>query len=126
MKTKIQFVLSLLFGLLFMNGGLNKIFNYIPVPEDMPASMLDLMANLMAFGWLMPLIAWVEIIGGILFILPKTRAFGAVVLFPIQIGILLTHLNQAPDGLPMAIILLAIHLWVIIDNRAKYLPMLKA
>ena len=98
----------------------------MPMPDDLPEEMLNLFMNLMEFGWLLPLVAWVEIIGGILLILPKTRALGAVVLFPVQVGILLIHLNQAPEGLALAIVLMAIHLWIIFENKDKYLPMLKA
>lgn len=126
MKNKILFVLCLLFGLMFVNSGLNKFFNYIPMPKDMPAEMVKLNEAFMTIGWLMPLIGLVEIIGGVLFILPKTRALGAVIIFPIMVGILLTHIFNAPEGLPIAIVLLAINIWVIIENRNKYMPMIKA
>jgi len=124
MKKKILFVVSILFGLMFINAGLNKFFNYIPVPADMPEKMMNAMKAMMELGWLLPLIAVAEIIGGILFMIPKYRALGAIIIFPIMIGILLTHLFIAPSGLPMALVLLAINLWVIIENRAKYLPMI--
>jgi putative oxidoreductase len=55
----------------------------------------------------------------------KFRALGAIIIFPVMIGILLTHIINAPSGLPLAIILLAINLWVIIENREKYLPMIE-
>lgn len=125
MKKKILFVISLLFGLMFINSGLNKFFNYIPVPEDMPENMVKLMGAMMEFGWLMPLIATVEIVGGILFIIPKFRALGAIMIFPIMVGILLTHIFNVPSGLPIALILMAINLWVIFENREKYMPMIK-
>ncbi len=125
MKKKILFVVSILFGLMFINAGLNKFFNYIPVPADMPEKMMNAMKAMMELGWLLPLIAVAEIIGGILFMIPKYRALGAIVIFPIMIGILLTHLFIAPSGLPMALVLLAINLWVIIENREKYLPMIR-
>lgn len=80
----------------------------------------------MTIGWLLPLVAIVEIIGGVLFILPKTRALGAVVIFPIMIGILLTHVFNAPDNLPIAVVLLVINIGVIIENKNKYMPMIKA
>ena len=123
MKQKIIFALSLLFGLLFINAGLNKFLNYMPVPDDLPERMQKVGAAFMEIGWLMPLIGFAEIVGGILFIIPKTRALGAIVIFPVTIGILLTHLIDAPSGLPIALIVLAINLWVIYESREKYLPM---
>ncbi len=71
MKHKILLGVSILFGLMFINSGLNKFFNYIPVPKDMPESMLKLMAAFIEIGCLIPLVAIVEIIGGILFITNK-------------------------------------------------------
>ena len=124
MKNKIQFVLSLLFGIGYINSGLNKFFNYMPVPENMPQEMVTAFTALMEIRWLMPLVAIVEIVGGALFIPGKFRALGAVVIFPVSVGVLLIHSTVAPSGLPMALFIMAINLWVIIDNRRKYLPMI--
>ncbi|HYG38394.1 MAG TPA: DoxX family protein [Cytophagales bacterium] len=123
MKKKILFVLSLLFGLMFINAGLNKFFNYMPVPEDMPEKMMKVMGAFMEIDWLMPLIAVAEIVGGVLFITNKYRALGAIIILPVMIGIVLTHIIHAPSGLPIALILLAIDLWAIFENREKYMPM---
>lgn len=121
MKGKITFILCLLSGLLFLNAGLNKFFTYMPVPNDLPKEMIKMSTAMMQIGWLLPLVAVAEILGGILLILPKTRALGAIILFPVLLGILLTHLTAAPEGLPMAFILFTINLWIILENRAKYL-----
>ncbi len=125
MKKKILFIVSLLFGLMFINAGLNKFFNYMPVPKDMPESMMKVMTAFMEISWLMPLVGIAEILGGILFITNKYRALGAIIIFPVMIGVLLTNIVNAPTGLPLAIVLLAINVWVIIENRAKYLPMIR-
>jgi uncharacterized membrane protein YphA (DoxX/SURF4 family) len=125
MKKKILFVLSLLFGLMFINAGLNKFFNYLPAPENLPEKLLREMNAFMEIGWLMPLVGAAEIVGGLLFIIPKYRALGALLLLPVMVGVLLTNLIAAPSGLPLVVILLAIQLWVMIENREKYLPMVR-
>lgn len=125
MKQKIMFVLSLLTGLMLINAGLNKFLNYIPVPEDLPENMKKINDAFMEIGWLLPLIGAAEILGGILFIIPKTRALGALVILPVMVGILLTHIIIMPSGLVMAAVLMAINLWVIYENREKYLPMIQ-
>jgi uncharacterized membrane protein YphA (DoxX/SURF4 family) len=124
-KTKVLFVLSLLFGLLFINGGLDKFFHYMPMPKDISENMQKAFGAFMEISWLMPLVGFVELLGGILFIIPKTRALGAIVIFPVMIGILLTNTITDSTGLPIALVLLAINLWVIYENRNKYLPMIK-
>jgi putative oxidoreductase len=50
---------------------------------------------------------------------------GAIVILPVMMGVLMMHLCTAPSGLPIALVLLAINLWVIVENRAKYLPMIR-
>jgi putative oxidoreductase len=125
MKQKIQLVLCILTGLMFINGGLNKFFNYIPVPEDAPVEGMKDYAAMMEIVWLIPLLATAEIIGGLLFIFPKTRALGAIVIFPMLVGILLTHIFVDTSALPVALVLSAILGWVIYDNREKYLPMIR-
>ncbi len=125
MKQKILLVVSVLFGLLFINSGLNKFFNYMPMPKDMPDSMLKLMGAFMEIKWLMPLVGIVEIVGGLLFILPKYRALGAIIIFPVMLGILLTNIVNVPSGLPFGLVLFAINIWVIFENREKYLPMIR-
>jgi len=125
MKSKIQFVLCLLTGLMFINAGLNKFLNYMPMPKDMPEKMMKVMQAYMEIGWLMPLVGAAEIVGGLLLIIPRTRALGAVVLVPILTGILLSNISMAPSGLPIVLVLIAIVAWVIIDNWEKYLPMIR-
>jgi putative oxidoreductase len=124
MKNKIIFVVSLLFGLMFINAGLNKFLNYMPMPENLSEKLMKVGAAFMEIGWLMPLVGFAEILGGILFIIPKTRALGAVVIFPVMIGIMLMNTVTDTSGLPIALVLFAINLWVIFENRQKYMPML--
>ena len=125
MKNKILFGVSLLLGLIFINSGLNKFFNYMPMPKDLPENMMKIMGAIKEIGWLFPLVAVAEIVGGVLVITKKFRALGAIIIFPVLVGILLTHIFLAPSGLPLAIVLLGIELWVIVENREKYLPMIQ-
>jgi len=124
MKKKILFIVCLLFGLMFINAGLNKFFNYMPVPKDMPKNVMTMFGAIMQIRWLLPLVGIAEIIGGILVIIPRYRALGAIIIFPVMVGILLTALSLS-SGLPMALVLFVILIWVIIENWGKYLPMIE-
>jgi uncharacterized membrane protein YphA (DoxX/SURF4 family) len=124
-KSKVLFVLAFLFGLMFINAGLNKFLNYMPMPKDMPEKMMKAFGAFTEIGWLMPLVGIAEIVGGILFIIPKTRALGALIILPIMVGIILTNIVQDKSGLPIGIILSAILVWVMYENREKYLPMVR-
>lgn len=124
MKKKILFIACLLFGLMFINAGLNKFLNYMPVPKDMPPNAMAMFGAIMQIKWLMPLIGIAEIIGGILVIIPRFRALGAVIIFPVMVGILLTVISLS-SGLPMVLVLWAVLIWVLFENREKYFPMIR-
>lgn len=125
MKSKILFVLCLLTGLMFINAGLDKFLHYMPVPKEMPEKMVKAGKAFMEIGWLMPLVGAAEILGGLLLIFARTRPLGAIVIVPVLTGILLANISMAPSGLPIVFVLIAIIVWVIIDNREKYLPMIR-
>ena len=125
MKKKILLVLSILFGLMLTNSGLNKFLNFMPLPENMPEKLTQLMASLTEIGWLMPLVGGVEVVAGLLFMIPKYRALAAIMVFPIMIGIMLTHTFTDTSGLPVALVLFVINIWVIYENREKYIPMIR-
>jgi hypothetical protein len=73
----------------------------------------------------MPLIATAELTGGILLITNKYRALGALILLPVMVGIIVFHITTAPSGLPLVLVLLAIIIWVIYENREKYFPLVR-
>ncbi|HLV46805.1 MAG TPA: DoxX family membrane protein [Flavobacterium sp.] len=115
----IKFILCLLFGLIFFNAGLDKFLHYMPVPEMEP-EIMKIGEAMVALKWIIPLTGVIEIIGGVLFILPKTRALGAIVILPVMVGILIHNATFMPSGLIIAGILFLINLWMLYDNREKY------
>ena len=119
-------IVFILFALMMLNGGLNKIFNYLPVPEDLPEELISDSIAMMEIVWLMPLVAGAEIIGGILLLIPRTRALGILIIFPVMVGILCTHIFVAPSGLPTALILWIILLVLIADHWKTFKPLLSA
>lgn len=124
MKKKILHALSILLGLMILNSGLNKFFNYIPVPSDLPDAVVKDNAALMEIQWLMPLIAVAEIAGGLLLLFSSTRPMGVLVVFPVMAGVLLMHLFVMPGGLPIALVIWAILAWLIYEYREKYLNLI--
>lgn len=125
MKNKITFVLSLLFGLLFINAGLNKFLNYMPMPENLSEKMMKAMNAFSEIRWLLSLVGAVEVLGGLLIIMPTTRALGALMIFPIMVGIVLTNIVQDSSGLRIGGTLSAILIWIMHDNKEKYAPLFK-
>ncbi|WP_286590134.1 hypothetical protein [Sphingobacterium sp. N143] len=62
----------------------------------------------------------IEIIGGLLFLFPRTRTLGALVIFPILIGIFIHNVIFSPSGILMWAIVFMIWLWVVFENWGKY------
>jgi uncharacterized membrane protein YphA (DoxX/SURF4 family) len=122
------FIICLLFGLVFIFAGIGKFYNFAGEQKDTPARMLEIFNALKTVGWVLPLVGIAEIVGGFLFIIPRTRPLAALILLPILAGILLTNLSlpySGPMGPVILIILWAIELFVIISNRKRYLPMVQ-
>lgn len=118
----IKLIICLIFGLMFINAGLNKFLNYMPM-EEMTTEQMKIMQAFIEIKWLMPLVGAIEIIGGILFILPKTRALGAIVILPVMVGILCHNITFEPSGIVIALPFFLINVLVIVDNWKKYKPM---
>ncbi|MCX8522843.1 DoxX family protein [Chryseobacterium formosus] len=122
----IKFIISLLFGLMFINAGLNKFLNYMPMPKPTPEQM-KIFEAFNQLHWLMPLVGAVEVIGGLLFIFPKTRALGAIMILPVMVGIVLHvfTIDKSQMGMSIAGVLFLINIWMIIDNKDKYKALVK-
>lgn len=122
----IKLIICLLFGLMFINAGLNKFLNYMPMEKPTPEQM-EFFAAFEKIFWLMPLVGAVEIIGGLLSIFPKTRALGAIVILPVMVGIVIHvfTIDKSPMGMSIAGVLFLINLWMLIDNKEKYKALLK-
>lgn len=110
-----------LFALMFINAGLNKFLNYMPMPTDLPEDAQKAFAAFASIPWLMPLVGAIEVIGGLLVLFPKTRTLGAIVILPVMVGIVAHNLTVAPAaaGIGIAVVLLAINLWILFDNKHK-------
>jgi len=124
-RKKIINLLALLLALVLLNSGLNKFFNYMPMPKELPEAVIKDGAAMIEIAWLMPLLACAEILGALLLVFPKTRALGLLVVFPVLVGVLLTHIFVAPNGLAMALTIWAILICLIIDEKDKYLPLIR-
>ena len=113
-------ILFTLFGLMFINAGLDKFFHYMPTPE-LPEETKKVFAALMVIPWILPLVGVNEFIGGLLAIFSKTRTLGAMVLLPVMVEILAQNftVDLSGAGIGIAVVLLIILLWILFDNTHK-------
>jgi putative oxidoreductase len=119
----VKTIIFILFALMFINAGLNKFLNYMPVPELTPAQQ-QFFGAFMQIKWLMPLVAVAEIVGGLLCLSNRFRALGAIIILPVMIGIFVHHATMDPSGMLIASVLMIINIWIIADNWRKYRPLI--
>ena len=117
----IPIIAGLLLGLLFAASGAVVLFKFVPtppMPEGTPPA--HFMAAFVPTGYL-TFIKVLEVIGGILVAIPRTRNIGLLTLGPIIVNILAFHIFVAGAGVfqptILIIVLLATYLlWV--ERRA--------
>lgn len=114
----VKTIFFVLFALMMINAGLDKFFHYMPQPP-MDSEMQKIFAAMVSLKWILPLVAVVEILSGILILFPKTRTLGAIMIFPIMIGIICHNATFIPEGLAIAGPFLLINLWMLYDNKEK-------
>lgn len=114
----VKVILFTLFGLMFINAGLDKFLHYMPIPPLEP-EVLKVGEAFMSIKWLMPLVGAVELIAGLLFLFPKTRLLGALMIFPVMIGILLHNAVYMPSGLLIAGVFFLINVMVLYENKGR-------
>lgn len=120
---KVVNIIAILTGVAMAIFGANKFFNFIPMPELTPEQM-EIFGAFSTIKWLMPLIGAGEFLGGLALANPKTRALGAIMLFPITLGILLHALTIDMSALVMALVFFLVNLWMIWIYRERYMPMI--
>lgn len=120
---KVTFIARLLLGLIFLASGLVGLFNLVPPPPDLPENLMKFNEGLMASGYFFTLLKLTETICGALLMLGIFVPAALVILAPIVLNIFLTHLFLAPSGLPLAIVLGVLLIYLAFFSRpySKYI-----
>ena len=116
-------VAGILLGLLFVMSAVVVLFNLAPtppMPEGTPMAMF-----MGAFGTTgyMTFIKVLELLGGVLVAIPRTRNFGLLVLGPIIVNILAFHvfiMKGVGLGNPMLILIVALALYLLWVEREAF------
>ncbi len=122
---------SVLLGLAFITFGANFFLNFIPMPADpSPADAPHklFMAAMFPTGYL-TFVKVLEILGGVLVALPKTRNIGLLVLGPIIVNILAFHVFLTKGaGLfePPVVAIALLSAFLLFTERKSWLGLIKA
>jgi uncharacterized membrane protein YphA (DoxX/SURF4 family) len=123
MKTAVL-IARILLGIIFVVFGLNGFVPFLPQPE-MPQAANAFFGALAASGFMLPLLFATQIVGGALLLLGMVP-LGVLVLTPVIVHIVGFHVFLAPDGLPLAIVVAALGLFLALTHRRAYRPLFAA
>ncbi len=124
MEKKILMAVHIMAGIMLIVFGTNKFFGFIELQHH-TFGMSAFLAALSHSGYLMELVAIVEILAGIAFLLNKYVALMAVILMPVMLNAFLAHLFLDPSAMAGASVLLLFNVLIMIESRARYKQLLR-
>lgn len=105
MKSKMTLLARIVLGFIFFASGITGLLNLVPVPPDLPERLVTFNTGLAASVYFFPLLKGTETLCGLLLLSGFFVPLALVVLAPIVLNIFLVHAFLAPSGLPLAIII---------------------
>lgn len=116
----------LLLGLVFLGSGIAGLVMPVPpLPPGTPPAMVALFTGLTG-SYLLTLVKLTEAVVGALLLANRFVALALVALAPVTVNIVLVHLLLAPSGLPIALVVLGLHLFLGWSYRGTYRGVLAA
>ena len=115
MKT-FTLIARILLGLVFFVFGLNGFFHFLPMPP-MEGTAAVFFGGLMATGYFIPVLAATQTISGALLLAGKFVPLALVMLAPVVLHIFLFHAFVDLAGLPVAIVVGALEVYLAFFSR---------
>jgi putative oxidoreductase len=112
-------IIRSLIGLLLLFASISYFLHLFPEPP-LAGNMKIFNDGIKASGYLMPLVKTVELICGLSFIIGKFNKITFLLLMPISVNIICTHLFLAPEGIPVASFLFLGNIFLIYTKWDSY------
>lgn len=127
MKEKAPIIAGALLGLVFIVLGANFFLKFIPTPPAEQGTPGAAFIGAMYGSGYLAIVKVLEIIGGVLVAIPKTRNFGLLVLGPIVINILAYNFYFTEGGLfqPPVILIAVLSAFLLWSERAAFAKLIK-
>ena len=119
-----MYIVRTLMGLLFIFSSVTYLTGLIQ-PPPMEGPIKEFNDGLAASGYFMPLLKITELICGILLLSGRFVPLALVILAPIVVNIFFVHLTIAREGLPIAVIVVAMELFLAYYYRDAFAPLFK-
>ena len=118
-------IIRTLIGLLLLFASISYFLHLFPEPP-LTGNMKTFNDGLEASGYLVPLVKIVELICGLSFIAGKFTRLTYILLMPVSVNILFTHLFLAPEGIPLAAFLLLGNIFLLYTKWNNYKELFRA
>jgi len=122
MKTLTTIARSLL-GLIFVVFGLNAFLQFMPMPP--PQGLAGDFSKALFVSHYFYVVAVLQIAGGAICLLGRFVPLGLTLLGPVIVNILLFHIFLQPSGLPLAVVVSALALFLLCVYRGAFSGLLK-
>ena len=97
----------------------------MPMPP-MPDAAGEFMGAIMKSGYLMVVVAIVEILAGALLLVNKYQSLTLIILFPVLLNAFLFHLFLDLAGIGGAAFAMAMNIFLFVANKGSYTKLFKA
>ena len=124
-RMKIATIIArLLLGLVFVVFGSNAFLQFMPVPP-MTGPKADFIGSMAATGYLQ-FVAALQVIGGALLLIGWFVPLGLTLLGPIVVNIIIYHLCMDMSGMAVAVVVAALHAFLVWRYWAAFAGVLRA
>ena len=113
-----------LLGLIFIVFGSNMFFQFIHMPPPPEGPARDFMTALFVSHYLY-VVGALQVAGGVLLLIGRKIPLGLTLLGPVIVNILCFHVLMAPAGLPMAIVVSLLALFLLWRYRENFASLVK-
>lgn len=118
---KVTLIARILMGLIFVGSG---IAFFMTPPPPLEGAIADFFKGMAATGYFFYLLKGTEIVCGLMLISGFFVPLALVALAPIVVNIFLVHAFIAPEGMPIAIVVVVLEVYLAFFS-AEYSPVLK-
>jgi len=122
MNSKFTQIVRILLGIILVVFGANKLYPFIPLPAP-PEAAGNFMDSLAATGYVLTVVAGLEIIIGLMLIFRLWVPFALLVLVPVSLNILLFHLFLDVPAIGTALLVVILNGVMLYKHRRKYKPL---
>jgi putative oxidoreductase len=120
-----QNIIRIFFGIFLLTFGLNGFLNFMPIPE-MTSEGGEFIGALIKAGYIMPIVALLQVVIGLLIIINKFVPLSLVVIFPILLNAFLLHLVLDIGGIAGALVAITLNIFLFIAYRENYMNLFKS